>query len=238
MGMKGYAAMSLSPGFMSRQTDASPRDLGVCISAQRGLSFRVDCSKPYSHRSKPDRQAGEKAMKMTRRVLLFLLVLVLSSAGIAVATPQDSGQAKDRAAIEKSVQNYMDAWNTHDVHAVAMTYTDDCDFVNNFGSLTHGRSGMEQTFGPFMTGVYSATHQTGTVRSIRFLKPDVAAVDVDWEMIGAKNPDGSARPTRKGLHTLVMTKQSDGAWLIAIMHVHEFTATPQISPQPAQPPAK
>jgi uncharacterized protein (TIGR02246 family) len=178
-------------------------------------------------------------MKMTRRVLLFGLLLVLSSARIADAAPQDAAQGKDRAAIEKSVENYMDAWNTHDVHAVAMTYTEDCDFVNNFGSLTHGRTGMEVTFGPFMTGVYNGTHQTGTVRSVRFLKPDVAAVDVDWEMTGAKNPDGSVRPTRKGLHTLVMTKQSDGSWLIAIMHVHEFTATPQItSPQPAQPPAK
>jgi uncharacterized protein (TIGR02246 family) len=177
-------------------------------------------------------------MKMTRRVLLLLLLLVLSSTRIAAAAPQDSGQDKDRAAIEKSVQSYMDAWNTHDVHAVAMTYTEDCDFVNNFGSLTHGRAGMEATFGPFMSGAYSATRQTGKVRSIRFLKPDVAALDVDWEMTGAKNPDGSMRPTRKGLHSLVMTKQSDGSWLIAIMHVHEFTPTPPLTPQPAPPPAR
>jgi uncharacterized protein (TIGR02246 family) len=88
-----------------------------------------------------------------------------------------------------------------------------------------------------MSGVYSETHQTGHVRSVRFLKPDVAAVDVDWEMTGAKNPDGSMRPTRKGLHSLIMTKQSDGSWLIAVMHVHEFTNTPPITPQtpPAAP---
>jgi uncharacterized protein (TIGR02246 family) len=175
-------------------------------------------------------------MKMTRRGLWFVLLLVISSAKIAAAAPQDSAQDKDRAAIEKSVQNYMDSWNTHDVHAVAMTYTEDCDFVNNFGALTHGRAGMEATFGPFMSGPYSATHQMGTVRSIRFLKPDVAALDVDWEMTGAKNPDGSTRPTRKGIHSLVMTKQDDGSWLIAIMHVHEFTATPLITPQQTQPP--
>jgi uncharacterized protein (TIGR02246 family) len=177
-------------------------------------------------------------MKMTRRFLGFVFLLVISSARIASAAPQDSGQDKDRTAIEKSVQNYMDSWNTHDVQAVAMTYTEDCDFVNNFGSLTHGRAGMEATFGPFMSGVYSATRQTGTVRSIRFLKPDVAALDVDWEMTGAKNPDGSTRPTRKGIHSLVMIKQSDGSWLIAIMHVHEFTATPPLAQQSPQQPAK
>jgi ketosteroid isomerase-like protein len=41
------------------------------------------------------------------------------------------------------------------------------------------------------------------------------------------------RPTRKGLHSLIMTKQKDGSWLIAVMHVHEFTNTPPLSPQPA-----
>jgi len=179
-------------------------------------------------------------MKVTRRVLWFVFLLVISSSRIAAAAPQDSTQDRDRASIEKSVQNYMDSWNSHNVHAVAMTYAEDCDFVNNFGDVTHGRAGMEATFGPFMTGVYSATNQTGKVRSIRFLKPDVAAVDVDWEMTGAKNQDGTVRPTRKGIHSLVMTKQGDGSWLITIMHVHEFTATPRITNpgQPGQPPAR
>jgi len=185
-------------------------------------------------------------MKLSRRILWMALLLVMASARMAAAAPQNSAGASqdaERAAIANAVQNYMDSWNTHDVHGVAMTYTEDCDFVNNFGELTHGRDGMEKTFGPFMTGVYSETHQTGKVRSIRFLKPDVAAVDVDWEMTGAKNQDGTLRPTRKGIHSLIMTKQTDGSWLIAVMHVHEFTATPritnpgQITP-PATPPAK
>ncbi|HEY6904161.1 MAG TPA: SgcJ/EcaC family oxidoreductase [Candidatus Acidoferrales bacterium] len=178
-------------------------------------------------------------MRLPLSALGFLLCFTTAAAGLTTAgqhTPaaKDSqDQDKDRAAITQAVQNYMDMWNKHDVRAVAMTYTEDCDFVNNFGDLTHGRAGMEATFGPFMTGVYSETHQTGQVRSIRFLKPDVAAVDVDWQMTGAKNQDGSVRPTRKGLHSLIMTKQRDGSWLIAIMHVHEFTVTPRLASPPA-----
>jgi len=178
---------------------------------------------------------------MRRRVLLLIFGLGALVSGFAAALAQNPPahrQDEDRAAIEKAVQNYMDQWNKHDVGAVAMAYTEDCDFINNFGTLTHGRAGMQATFGPFMTGVYSETHQTGQVRTIRFLKPDVAAVDVDWEMTGAKNQDGSVRPTRKGLHSLIMMRQSDGSWLIAVMHVHEFTNTPPLTPQPAQPPAR
>jgi len=180
-------------------------------------------------------------MRSLGHVLLLIFGFTTLLGRIATALPQNPPghtQDEDRAAIEKAVQNYMDQWNRHDVRAVAMTYTEDCDFVNNFGALTHGRAGMEATFGPFMTGVYSETHQTGQVRMIRFLKPDVAAVDVDWEMTGAKNQDGSVRPTRKGLHSLIMMRQSDGSWLIAVMHVHEFTNTPPLTPQPVEGPAR
>ena len=178
-------------------------------------------------------------MRRGVRLACGALLSMVVGAGLITAARNSTGadEDADRTAITRAVQNYMNAWNTHDVHAVAMTYAVDCDFVNNFGDVTHGRDGMEKTFGPFMSGPYSATHQTGTVRSIRFLKPDVAAVDVDWEMTGAKNPDGSVRPTRKGIHSLIMTKQSDGTWLITIMHVHEFTSTPRLTPGAAPTPA-
>jgi len=178
-------------------------------------------------------------MRMTQRVFFLILWITISSGMLSMAAAQGAaGQApeKDRAAIEKAVQGYMDAWNTHDVHAVLATYTVDTDFTNAFGTHYQGRAQMESIFGPMLAGVYSATQQTGQVRSVRFFKPDVAAVDVDWQMTGAKNQDGSVRPTRKGLHSLIMTKQSDGSWLIAVMHVNEFTSTPPLAPQAPPPP--
>ncbi len=140
-------------------------------------------------------------------------------------------QAKESAAIEKTVQGYMDSWNKHDLQAVLIWQTEDTDFTNAFGNHYHGRAEMEKTFAPMLAGVYSETHQTGKIRSIRFFGRDVASVDIDWEMTGAKNPDGSMRPTRRGLHNCLMTRQKDGRWLIAVMHVTEFTNTPPLTPQ-------
>lgn len=168
-------------------------------------------------------------------ICLFVFCCAISRAS---AAPQGSMGDPDRAAIEKAVQNYMDSWNRHDVKAVVMTYTEDTDVTNAFGTVYHGRAAMEATFGPMLAGVYSETHQTGVVRSVRFFKPDVAAVDVDWQMTGAKNADGSVRPTRKGIHSMIMTKQSDGSWLIAMMHIHEFTNTPPLTPQNPPPTQK
>jgi uncharacterized protein (TIGR02246 family) len=182
----------------------------------------------------------QASMRAWGQIFMLLVSVAISSMSLAEALPQNSGSSagsdKDRAAVTATVENYMASWNKHDVQAVAATYTEDTDLVNNFGSLTHGRPQVVATFGPMLAGVYSETHQSGTVKSIRFIKPDVAAVDVDWEMTGAKNQDGSVRPTRKGLHTLIMTKQADGSWLIAVMHIHEYTSTPQYPPQTQAPP--
>jgi hypothetical protein len=61
-------------------------------------------------------------MKTSGRVLCLALLAVILSAGMASAARQaasGSMQDKDSAAIAAAVQNYMDSWNTHNVHAVA-----------------------------------------------------------------------------------------------------------------------
>ena len=53
------------------------------------------------------------------------------------------------------------------------------------------------------------------------IKPDVAAVDAEWELVGSKAGDGSENPVRKGIFTWVMVKQ-DGQWMFADFHESEF----------------
>lgn len=149
--------------------------------------------------------------------------------------PQDSAanaQDKDRAAIAQAVANFVNAWNLHDAHAFAMTFTEDADFTNVAGTHANGRASVEAFHAPMFAGIFKDTHQTAVIRSIRFLRPDLASVDVDWQMTGAKTPDGAARPPRKGLLDWVMACQSDESWLIQVMHNTELTNLP------AAPPAK
>jgi ketosteroid isomerase-like protein len=79
-------------------------------------------------------------------------------------------------------------------------------------------------------GIFKERHLTDTIRSIRFLTSTLAAVDVDWEMTGAKSPDGSPRPYRKGLLDFVMARQTDGSWLIEVMHNTDLTASAPAPP--------
>jgi uncharacterized protein (TIGR02246 family) len=149
--------------------------------------------------------------------------------------PQDaatSAHDSNRAAIGNTVAHFVDAWNKHDVHAFAMTFTKDADFTNVAGTHARSRPAIEAFQAPLFAGIFKETHLTDMIRSIRFLTPTLAAVDVDWEMSGAKSPDGSPRPYRKGLLDFVMARQTDGSWLIEVMHNTDLT------PSAPAPPAK
>jgi uncharacterized protein (TIGR02246 family) len=141
-------------------------------------------------------------------------------------TNAGGSEDKDRAAIAQTLDRFRDAWNTHDAHAFALTFTDDADFTNVAGVHAQGRANVEAFHAPVFAGVFKDSHQTGKIRSIRFLKPDLAAADIDWEMTGAKSPDGKPRPYRRGLLNWVMAKQADGSWLILVMHNTELTDYP------------
>lgn len=133
---------------------------------------------------------------------------------------------KDRAAIEQTVERFLDAWNKHDAHAFAMTFTEDADFTNVAGMHARGRANVEKFHAPVFATIFKDSHQTAQIRSIRFLTPDLAAVDVDWQMTGATFPNGSPMTDRKGLLNWVMARQANGDWLIEVMHNTELTDRP------------
>jgi uncharacterized protein (TIGR02246 family) len=140
---------------------------------------------------------------------------------------QDSSpdlREKDRRAIAETVANLVAAWNIHDVHAFAATFAEDADFTNVAGTHARGRANVKAFHAPMFASIFKESHQVSTVRSIRFLTTDLAAVDIDCEMTGAKALDGTPRPWRKTLISTVMAKQGDGSWLILVLHNSELTS--------------
>jgi uncharacterized protein (TIGR02246 family) len=150
------------------------------------------------------------------------IVLALSfSAGVSRAQVAGKVDA-DSAAIKQCVAGWEDAWNRHDAHATAMAYVEDGDFSSTTGVPSHGWKELEAHYNEIFTTFLKDAHRTDTVRSIRFLNPDIAVVDIDWQMTGARTRDGKDAPNRKGLLTWVVTKQHDGHWMITIYHESAF----------------
>ncbi len=124
----------------------------------------------------------------------------------------------DTAAIKQTVAAFADAWNSHDAHAVAMRYVEDGDFSSVKGEPSHGRKELEAHYVTIFSTFLKNAHTTDTVRSIRFLAPDIASVDCDWLVTEPNAPGGVLR---KGLLTWIVTKH-DGQWMITIYHESAF----------------
>jgi uncharacterized protein (TIGR02246 family) len=154
--------------------------------------------------------------RLIARAMCALIFLTALSIG-RVNAEQQTGTADDSAAIKQVVARYADALNHNDAHATALIFTEDADFTDTTGTYFHGRKNIEAGLASLFKGTLRAAHRDDTVKSIRFLTPEIAAVDNDWIVTGLKAADGSDLPVRKGIHAWVMVKQN-GQWLIAVFY--------------------
>jgi uncharacterized protein (TIGR02246 family) len=151
------------------------------------------------------------------------LIFVMLSFSLASSSAQMQTKASeaDSTAVKQVVANYDNAFNQHDAHGVGALFAEEGDFTNMRGASRHGRKDIEQNYGNLFAGGLKSSHRTDTVKNVRFLTPEIAQVDADWEMAGTKAADGSDNPTRKGYLDWVVAKVN-GQWLIVVFHESEF----------------
>ena len=149
---------------------------------------------------------------------LLALMLVNVQASNTYASQNSN---KDEDAIRQVVQQVQDGWNAHDGKAFAAPFATDADYVVVNGMRATGREEIEKGHTAIFTTIYKDSRNAATVKSIRFLRPDVAVVHVEWNLEFRAGGE-----TRKGhaMNTMVMTKEN-GKWSIAA-----FQNTP-IQPQ-------
>ena len=141
-------------------------------------------------------------------------------AAAAVAGPaQNVGHPRDVQAIHHVLDAYQDAWNRHDAHAFSLVFTPDAEFTNVRGiPYPGGRAGIEKAHTPLFATMFRDSRNTTTGVNIRFLRPDVASVDVRWRMTGARDRHDHPRPPVSGFRDMVLTRDKTRHWLIAVFH--------------------
>lgn len=156
---------------------------------------------------------------------LFLCLAVIAFAGLPSTLWAQVKVEPDQQEVAAVVDRFMDAWNHHDAKAFAAVFAEDADFTNWRGTGASGRSKIEEFHAPMFATIFKNSHQHYSAIKTRFIRPDVAAVDVHWEMTGALDAQGNPRPDRLGLLNFVMAK-NDGRWQILVMHNLDLTALP------------
>jgi uncharacterized protein (TIGR02246 family) len=153
---------------------------------------------------------------MSKRISLLAAVgaaVLLVSVQVGYAETAQNSNA-DEAAIRQIVKQIEDGWNAHDGKAFAAPFADDADYVVVNGMKIKGREAIEKGHTGIFTTIYKDSHNVATVKSIRFLRPDVAVAHVEWNL--EFRMGGETRKTQ-AMNTMVMTKDG-GKWSIAAFH--------------------
>ncbi len=136
----------------------------------------------------------------------------------AGATSADEQQIHDLAAA------VVDALNRADTGAFAAYFHEDADYTSAVGLQVRGRDAIQALHDAAFTEPQtpdwpSFRHAVATLHSVRvrFVRPDVAAVDIRWSQKGVLGPDGRPWDNRKGLMNWTAAKES-GRWLVVASH--------------------
>lgn len=141
----------------------------------------------------------------TLRVLtLGLLSLVCLSVSI-------SGQTVGPEAL---VDGFVRAFSTHDADAFGRLFTEDADWVSVAGIWVKGRADIQAEHQKAFATFFKTATLASTGTAVRLLGPDVAVLHFSWELNGQLDPEGKPRAPRRGMITVVATKQADG-WKIS-----------------------
>lgn len=142
-----------------------------------------------------------------------IAILMFLSIGFPCVARAQGGSPADIQAIRGIETQWESAWNHHDIAAMVRLGSPDADWVNLAGQWFAGERAFAKSLESLHSGkVKESMWHTEKVQ-VRFLSPSIAVVHTYFSTSGERNPDGSARPSRRGIFTRVEEKRG-GKWLI------------------------
>ena len=145
----------------------------------------------------------------------FLVVLTVAATcpftAFAQGSQKSAPQSPDEAAIRENVRKMEEGWNTKNGTLFSEPYAEDADGVAIGGFVVKGHGVIEKVHWDMFRGAFKNSTIALKVKQLRFLRPDVALVQIDNTN---KLQQGETSHDYKSVITLVMTKEA-GRWKIA-----------------------
>lgn len=146
-------------------------------------------------------------MKRLSVIPIILILIALPAAA------QTIGNSKDTEAIKSIALKWQDAWNQHDMKALAALVAEDVDFITVGGTWQKNRKDFEEYHAQRHEMQFKESVWTTNNTTVEFVKKDVAVAHVEWSIKGDKDPDGTPRQPRQGIMTWVLEKRK-GKWTL------------------------
>ncbi len=111
---------------------------------------------------------------------------------------------------EEIVGRFTDAWNRHDMAALAALFAEEADFVNVVGMWWRSRAEIEAAHAEAHATFFKDSRLEGELASLKQLTPEVAVVHVRWQLTGQLEPDGTIGAPRRGILVFVLARAAGG----------------------------
>jgi len=128
----------------------------------------------------------------------------------------------DERAIQAILQELETAWNRYDSVSFAASFAEDANFIHIFGGQLDGRTTIEAGHRFIFDTIYRGSHASFTLRSIRFVRPDVAVVFARAQVKFTENNEAREIETRP---TLVVVKEQ-AKWQIVAFQNTKISEVP------------
>ena len=161
----------------------------------------------------------------------LIAVALLTASVVPVLGQGDKSRnapgAADEAAVRALVQKCVEGWNKGSGEAFAAQFAEDSDYVVVNGMHVKGRRQNAASHQQIFDTFYKGTRLWAQVKSVRFLRPDVALMHTVSKVLKPGESEAAAQP--EAIQTWTVSKHG-GEWLVDAFH-----NTP-IQRQGAQPP--
>ena len=144
---------------------------------------------------------------------LFLVTAPVTSAAQASAT--------DEAQIRAIVTEQVIAWNAGDAVAFSKSFAENGSFTNIRGTVFYGHKAFEDRHREIFTGFFKGSRLAMSITRIRFVRPDVAIVDLATELGNLTGAPPGVRPNAAGR---ILTRlqevfvKDNGVWRVESYH--------------------
>lgn len=135
-------------------------------------------------------------------------------------TPAQAQTKLDEESLRRLPIAFSNAFNKHDGHQLAAIMAENVDFVTVGLTWLQGRADFETYHTRLFADRFKEIAHKVLEVHVRFMRPDIAVVRHSWSAQGDKNVDGSARPPRFGLMTMVAEKRANDWVVTSVQNVN------------------
>jgi len=115
--------------------------------------------------------------------------------------------------VTRVVNSFAEAWNRHDMQALARLFAPDAEFVNVVGMWWKGNAEIRKAHEFTHATMFKDSRLTMLETSVRFPSKQFAIARTRWRLEGHVSPDGEALPPRTGILVNVLASEG-GTWVI------------------------